>query len=193
MMKILVFASGRGSNARAIFNAIKDATLSNVEVLALVSDIADAPALKIAEEFGIKAVFIDPLRKGARFTEESEKHYIEFVEQHNPDLIVLAGFMRILPETFVSKFGLKTINLHPSLLPAYKGLDPIKRAFEANEKQSGCSIHWVSNELDGGAIIAQSPVDILSTDTLETLEEKVHKAEHKLMVEVIGNLSKNFS
>ncbi len=191
-MKILVFASGRGSNARAIFNAIKNSTLPNVQPLALVSDIADAPALDVAKEFGIKAVFIDPLRKGARFTDESEKHYIEFVEEHNPDLMVGAGCMRILPENFVGKFGSKTINLHPSLLPAYKGINPIKRAFDAGEKYSGCTIHWVSNELDSGAIIDQSPVEILSTDTLETLEEKVHKAEHKLMVKVIGELSKQF-
>ena len=191
-MKILVFASGRGSNARAIFQAINSNHLKNVAAIALVSDIADAPALDVANEFDVEAIYINPLRKGARFTEESENSYIEFVEKANPDLIVLAGFMRILPERFVAKFGSKTINLHPSLLPAYKGLDPIKRAFEAKEKQSGCTIHWVSNELDGGAIIAQSPVDILPTDTLETLEEKVHKAEHKLMIEVIGNLSKNF-
>ncbi|MBO5255501.1 MAG: phosphoribosylglycinamide formyltransferase [Opitutales bacterium] len=189
-MKILVFASGRGSNARAIFQAIKNNTLKDVTVSALVSDIADAPALNIAKQYDIDAVFLDPLRKGARFTEESENNYIDFVKKHNPELIVLAGFMRILPEKFVSKFGSKTINLHPSILPAYKGKDAIKRAFEAKEKQCGCTVHWVSNELDSGTIIAQSKVDIYESDTLESLESKVHSAEHKLLVSVIADFAK---
>ena len=189
-MKIIIFASGKGSNAKAVFDAIKNQSLKNVEVLALVSDIADAPALQIAKENNVEAVFIDPRRKGARFTEESERSYIDFIEKKNPDMLVLLGFMRILPEKFVEKFGNKTINLHPSLLPAYKGINPIKRAFEAGEKYSGCSIHWVSNELDSGTIIDQFPVEILPEYTLEMLEENVHQAEHKLMVKVIGELSK---
>ena len=190
-MKIIIFASGKGSNANAVFEAIKNKTLPNVEVLALVSDIADARVLEIAKNNGVEAVFIDPLRKGARFTEESENNYINFVEKHNPDMLVLLGFMRILPEKFVEKFGHKTINLHPSLLPKYKGLHPIQRAFEAGDSESGCSLHFVSNELDGGEIIAQSAVKITETDTLETLEEKVHTAEHKLVVATLKKLSKN--
>ena len=188
-MKIIIFASGKGSNAKAVFDAIKNQSLKNVEVLALVSDFADAPALQIAKENNVEAVFIDPLRKGARFTEESERSYIDFIEKKNPDMLVLLGFMRILPEKFVEKFGNKTINLHPSLLPKYKGLHPIQRAFEAGDEESGCSLHFVSNELDGGKIIAQSAVKIENTDTLELLEEKVHKAEHKLVVATLKSFS----
>ncbi len=188
-MKIIIFASGRGSNANAIFSAIENGTLKNVSVLSLVSDNKDATALEIAKKHSIEAVYLDPLRKGARFTPESEKAYIDFVEKKNPDLIVLAGFMRILPSNFVEKFGPKTINLHPSLLPAYKGKDAIKRAFEAGEKECGCSVHYLSNELDSGDLIAQKKVIINSSDTLESLEEKVHLAEHELLVSVIANLA----
>ncbi len=189
-MKVVIFASGRGSNANAIFDAVKSGILKNVSVSALVSDNKDAPALDIAENYGVKAVYLDPMRSGARFTAESEKVYIEFVENENPDLIVLAGFMRILPEKFVKKFGAKTINLHPSLLPAYKGKDSIKRAFEAGEKECGCSVHYVTEELDSGAIIAQKKVYVDADETLETLEAKVHLAEHELLVNVIANLTK---
>ncbi len=189
-MKVVIFASGRGSNANAIFSAVKNGKLKDVSISALVSDNKDAPALKIAENFGVKAVYLDPMRKGARFTPESEKTYIDFVEKENPDLIVLAGFMRILPADFVKKFGTKTINLHPSLLPAYKGINPIKRAFDAGEKECGCTVHYVTEELDSGAIIAQAKVSVDVDETLETLEAKIHLAEHELLVNVIANLSK---
>ncbi len=189
-MKILIFASGHGSNANAIFSAIKNGFLKNVETLALVSDIQDAPALEIARSYGTKAVFLDPLCKGARFTEESEKTYIEFVENQTPDLIVLAGFMRILPDTFVQKFGAKTINLHPSLLPAYKGKDAIKRVFEAGDAECGCTVHYVSKQLDSGEIIAQKKVYRAPNETLDSLETKVHAAEHELLVSVIADLAK---
>ena len=180
-MKIAIFASGRGSNAEAVLEAVKNGTLKNVEVAALVSDNPDARALEVAKKYGVKAVFIDPKRKGARFSEEGERAYADFTEKLAPDLIFLLGFMRIL-------FKGKILNLHPSLLPAYKGLTPIKRAFEAGEKRTGCTVHYVTAELDGGETIAQKTVEILPADTLETLEEKIHEAEHKLVVEVLAQI-----
>ena len=188
-MKLVILASGRGSNARAIMEAVKNGILKGTEISALISDNPDAPALGIAEEFGVKALFIDPMRKGARFTEESAQHYIDAIAAERPDLVVLAGFMRILPENFVSAFDGKTINLHPSLLPAYKGKDAIKRAFEAGEKFCGCSVHYVSTELDSGELIGQSMVEILPQDTLESLEAKVHRAEHALLVKTIADIA----
>lgn len=188
-MRLVILASGRGSNARAIMEAAKNGILKGTEISALISDNPDAPALEIAREFGVKALYVDPMRKGARFTEESAQRYIDCVAAENPDLVVLAGFMRILPENFVRAFDGKTINLHPSLLPAYKGKDAIKRAFEAGEKFCGCSVHYVSTELDSGELIGQSRVEILPQDTLESLEAKVHKAEHALLVKTIADIA----
>lgn len=188
-MNVLVFASGKGSNVRAILEAARKGLLPNVKIRAVASDNPGAPALQIAKEFGVEAAYIDPMRKGARFSPEGEMRYIEFAQKINPDLIVLAGFMRILPENFVEKFAGRAINLHPSLLPAYKGKDAIKRAFEAGEKTCGCTVHYVSNDLDGGEIIAQKKVDIDPADTLESLTEKVHRAEYALMADVLRKLS----
>lgn len=189
-MDVVIFASGQGSNAREILAAAGDGRLGGVKISAVVSDNPGAPALKIAESFGARAVYIDPMRKGARFSPEGEARYIDFIEKTKPDLIVLAGFMRILPEKFVENFSGIAINLHPSLLPAYKGKDAIKRAFEAGEKICGCTVHYISNELDGGEIIAQSRVEISPNDTLESLTEKVHSAERGLLLRVISDFSK---
>lgn len=190
-MKILIFASGYGSNAEAIMNATQaGGKLEGVEIAALASDNPDARALQVAKSRRIKAVYLNPERRGARFTPSSEKRYNDFVLSETPDLVVLAGFMRILPDSFVGLFGKKTINLHPSLLPAYKGKDSIKRAFEAGETKCGCTVHYVSSELDGGEIIAQREVEIAPSDTLETVEAKVHAAEHILLVDVVADIAK---
>ncbi len=157
------------------------------QVCALISDNPDAPALSIAKSFGVPAKYVDPMKKGARFSSAGEAAYLREMSAHSPDLVVLAGFMRILPDSIVAAFDGKMINLHPSLLPLYKGKDSIRRAFEAGEKRSGCSVHFVSGELDGGRLIAQKAVDILPTDTLETLEERVHKAEHELLPSVVAD------
>ena len=189
-MKILIFASGYGSNAEAIMNATQaGGKLEGVEIAALASDNPDARALQVAKSRHIKAVYLNPERRGARFTPSSEKRYNDFVLSEAPDLVVLAGFMRILPDSIVREFEGKMINLHPSLLPAYKGKDAIRRAFEAGEARGGCSVHFVSGELDGGKVIAQKAVDILPSDTLETFEGRVHAAEHALLVGVVSGFA----
>lgn len=188
-MRILILASGRGTNACAIIKAVKIGAIKASEVCAVISDIADAPVLGVEKDFGVAAKYIDPQRKGARFSEQGEIDYLNAMKEINPDLVVLAGFMRILPPSIVSEFKGKMINLHPSLLPLYKGKDAIKRAYEAGDKQCGCTVHFVSDELDGGRIIAQKAVAILPTDTLETLEQKVHEAEHELLPQVIADFA----
>ena len=187
-MKILILASGRGSNARAVMEAAASGKI-RAEVCALFSDVADVPALSIAREFSVPARFIDPGRPGARLSPEGEAAYIEAMREVRADLVVLAGFMRILPDSIVREFEGKMINLHPSLLPAYKGKDAIRRAFEAGEARGGCSVHFVSGELDGGKVIAQKAVDILPSDTLETFEGRVHAAEHALLVGVVSGFA----
>lgn len=187
-MKVLILASGRGSNARAVMEAVASGRI-RAEVCALFSDVADAPALSAAREFSVPARFIDPGRHGARLSSEGEAAYIEAMREVCADLVVLAGFMRILPDSIVREFDGKMINLHPSLLPAYKGKDAIRRAFEAREARGGCSVHFVSGELDGGRVIAQKAVDILPSDTLETFEERVHAAERGLLVGVVSDFA----
>ena len=187
-MKVLILASGRGSNARAVMEAAASGRI-RAEVCALFSDVADAPALSAAREFSGPARFIDPGRHGARLSSEGEAAYIEAMREVCADLVVLAGFMRILPDSIVREFEGKMINLHPSLLPAYKGKDAIRRAFEAREARGGCSVHFVSGELDGGRVIAQKAVDILPSDTLETFEERVHAAERGLLVGVVSDFA----
>lgn len=187
-MKVLILASGRGSNARAVMEAAVSGRI-RAEVCALFSDVADAPALSAAREFSVPARFIDPGRHGARLSSEGEAAYIEAMREVCADLVVLAGFMRILPDSIVREFEGKMINLHPSLLPAYKGKDAIRRAFEAREARGGCSVHFVSGELDGGRVIAQKAVDILPSDTLETFEERVHAAERGLLVGVVSDFA----
>lgn len=187
-MKVLILASGRGSNAHAVMEAAASGRI-RAEVCALFSDVADAPALSAAREFSVPARFIDPGRHGARLSSEGEAAYIEAMREVCADLVVLAGFMRILPDSIVREFEGKMINLHPSLLPAYKGKDAIRRAFEAREARGGCSVHFVSGELDGGRVIAQKAVDILPSDTLETFEERVHAAERGLLVGVVSDFA----
>lgn len=168
--------------------AVKDGKIA-AEVCALISDVENAPALAAAREFSVEPRFIDAGRKGARFSPEGEIAYLEGMRSYSPDLVVLAGFMRILPDPIVNAFSGKMINLHPSLLPMYKGKDSIRRAFEAGETRGGCTVHFVSSDLDGGKIIAQEPVEILPGDTREDFERRVHFAEHRLLVGVVSDFA----
>jgi len=188
-MRVVILASGRGSNAEAIFKASASGKLPRAEIAALISDKPDAPALAKAREHGIKALYIAPECGGAKFSESGAKAYIDTLRGLGVNLIVLAGFMRILPREFIAAFPNAIINLHPSLLPAFKGKDAIKQAFEYGVKICGCTVHYVSEDVDGGKIIAQKTVEILPEDTLETLTQKVHAAEHKLLPEVIRTIS----
>jgi len=188
-MNIVILASGRGSNAKRIFEVKKNGGLKNVEIKALLSDNPEAAALKIAEDFGIESRFVDTMRKGAFFNPEGTQNYINIIDSYNPDLIVLAGFMRILPVEFVEYYKDKIINLHPSLLPSFKGKHGILDAWNYGVKVSGCTVHYVNAELDAGKIIAQKVVPIEDNDTLESFEEKIHKAEYELLPKVIEDLS----
>lgn len=185
-MKLLVLASGKGSNARAVIESSKSGKLSGkIEVCALASDVQNCPAFEIAKSFGVESIFIDPQKSGALIDKNAVENYLKVFRKLSPDLILLAGFMRIIPEKIIEEFSGKIINLHPSLLPAFKGKNAIKQALDYGVKICGCSIHFVSPEVDGGKIISQKSVEILEADTLESLEEKVHKAERMLLIETL--------
>lgn len=127
--------------------------------------------------------------KSALISSEDSKTLCDAIEEFTPDLLILAGFMKILPAEFILRFNEKIINIHPSLLPSFKGKNAIRKAFDHGVKISGCTVHWVSEEVDQGKIIAQAPVRVMETDTYETLYQKIQAAEHVLLPTVISNLS----
>lgn len=187
---VVILGSGRGSNAKALLQAQKAKKLGTADILAIVSDVEDSGILGLGQKFAVPAIYLPPGRKGSRLSPEAEATYIERIGSFSPSLIVLAGFMRILSKNFIRAFDGKIINLHPSLLPSFKGCDGIRQAFDAGVKITGCSVHWVTDELDDGPIIDQKEIHIGESDTLEILETNVHIAEHQLLPDVIARLSK---
>jgi phosphoribosylglycinamide formyltransferase-1 len=187
-MNIVILGSGRGSNAEAILKAQAAGQLGKARVVQIFSDHRDAGILAHGERFGVPARFLDPGVFKTKFDEPGETRYIEEITRLQPGLVVLAGFMRILKPRFIDAFAGKIINLHPSLLPSFAGLDGIGQAWRRGVKITGCTVHYVTAEVDGGPIIDQSAVRIESSDTLESLAAKVHAAEHALLPAVIARL-----
>jgi len=187
---IVILGSGRGSNADALLKAESKKQLGLAKIAAIVSDQEDAGILKLGQKHAVPAIYIDPQRTGGRLSEEAEQAYIERIQSFSPRLIVLAGFMRIITAPFIEAFEGRIINLHPSLLPSFPGLDGIKQAFEHGVKITGCTVHWVTADLDAGPIIDQKEVHIEESDTQEMLAKKIHIAEHRLLPEVVSRLSK---
>lgn len=190
-MRIVILGSGRGSNAEAILKAQQAGQLGRGKVVQIFSDKPDAGILKLGERFGVPANFLDPAPFKTKLDGAGEQHYIAAILSCQPDLIVLAGFMRVLKMPFISKFEGKIINLHPSLLPSFPGLDGIGQAFRRGVKIAGCTVHYVTLEVDGGPIIDQAAVRIDPADTLETFAEKIHAAEHALLPATIARLSES--
>ena len=187
---IVILGSGRGSNAEALLKAEASKKLGAAKIAAVISDHEDAGILALGQKFKVPAIYIDPKRKGGYLSEEAEQAYIERIESFSPKLIVLAGFMRILRKPFIDAFGGRVINLHPSLLPSFKGASGIKDAYEYGVKLTGCTVHWVTSDLDAGPIVDQKEVRIEDSDTLDHLAKKVHIAEHQLLPDVVARLSK---
>lgn len=188
-MRIVILGSGRGSNADAILQAQQAGKLGRARVVQIYSDRADAGILALGPKYGVPADFLDAAPYKTKLDGEAEQHYIAAILACQPDLIVLAGFMRVLKLPFLLRFEGRIINLHPSLLPSFPGLDGIGQAFRRGVKITGCTVHYVTPEVDGGPIIDQAAVRVEPTDTLETLAARVHAAEHALLPAVIAQLS----
>ncbi len=188
-MRIVILGSGRGSNAEAILEAQQAGRLGRAKVVQIFSDRADAQILTLGPRFGVPATFLDAAPFKTKLDGDGEQHYIAAILACRPDLIVLAGFMRVLKLPFLSRFEGRIINLHPSLLPSFPGLDAIGQAFRRGVKITGCTVHEVTLDVDGGPIIDQAAVRIDDDDTLESLAAKVHEAEHRLLPGVIARLS----
>lgn len=187
---IVILGSGRGSNAEALLKAEKSKKLGAAKITAVFSDVEDARILSLGQKFAVPAIYVDPGKKGAFLTEEAEDVYIERIQTFSPKLIVLAGFMRILSEKFLKAFDGQVINLHPSLLPSFKGATAIKDAYDFGVKLTGCTVHWVTPELDAGPILDQKEIRIEKSDTLDLVEKNMHFAEHCLLPDVVARLSK---
>ncbi len=188
-MKVVILGSGRGSNAEAILLAQEAGQLGRARVVQILSDKPDAGILALGERFGVTAAYVDPAPFKTKLEGAGEERFIAAIRAGGADLIVLAGFMRVLKPAFLAAFAGKIINLHPSLLPAFPGLDGIGQAWRRGVKYAGCTVHGVTAEVDGGPIIEQAIVRIEATDTLESLTEKIHVAEHALLPKVIAELS----
>ena len=189
-MRVVILGSGRGSNAQALLVAQQEGRLGDARVVQIFSDRAEAPILTLGGRFGVPAQFLDPGPFKTKFDDAGEARYIEAIRKCAADLIILAGFMRILKPGFIEAFPQGIINLHPSLLPSFPGLDAIGQAWRIGAKVTGCTVHRVTSEVDGGPIIDQATVQIVPEDTLETLEAKVHAAEHALLPAVVARLSR---
>ncbi len=188
-MRVVILGSGRGSNAEAILQAQADGRLGSARVAQIFSDQPQAGILALGPKFGVPADHVDPAPYKTKLDGAAEEHYITAITACQPDLIVLAGFMRVLKLPFLTAFDGKVINLHPSLLPSFPGLDAIGQAWRRGVKITGCTVHRVTPDVDAGPILDQAAVRVEDGDTLETLTQKVHAAEHALLPAVIARLS----
>lgn len=189
-LKLAIFISGRGSNMNAIHEACKSPEYP-AEISVVLSNRPEAAGLKIAEAAGIPTEIID--HKSYEIREDFEGEIEERLQNYGFDLIVLAGFMRILTSSFVEKWPDQIINIHPSLLPNYKGINTHKRAIEDGKTEGGCTVHFVNPDLDSGPIIAQRQVPILPNDTPKTLAKRVLIQEHILYPEAIKMLTSSIA
>ena len=180
MKNIVVLISGRGSNFVAIAQACEreNWAAEGIRISLVLSNRPDAAGLDRAKEMGIETAVVD--HKAFDTREAFERAMIEIIDKHNPDVVVLAGFMRVLTPVFVDHYEGKILNIHPALLPLFKGLDTHNRALQAGVRVHGCTEHFVSSELDGGAIIGQAVVPVLASDDADTLAHRGLRFEHIL-------------
>ncbi len=186
MMKAVILISGNGSNLQSI---IDHSDSIDLQISAVISNNKNAYGLKRAKIADIETHFIDPIKFNTK--ENFDQELIKIIDSHGIELVVLAGYMRILTPLFVDHFSGKILNIHPSLLPKYPGLETHKKAIHSSDKQHGATVHFVNEKLDGGPIISQAVVNIEATDTELTLAAKVLDQEHVLYPKVIHWYTQN--
>ena len=190
-LPIGIVGSGKGSNCRAILERIRSADLA-AEARLVISDVLDAPILDIAREFGVANAYLPPGRFRTRLEPAIEEQLVKMLRDAGVELVVLAGFMRVLHEPMLKAFPRRIINIHPSLLPKFPGLESWKQAFIAGETVTGCTVHYVDEEIDHGRILAQKEVRILPNDTAESLHARIQVLEHELYPAVIAEFCKRY-
>ena len=180
-----ILGSGKGSNCRAVLEQISVGNLK-AEARLVVSDVFDAGILDIAREFGVANVYLPPGKFRTRLEPNVEMELVRLLKEDGVELVVLAGFMRLLKEPMLEAYPGRIINIHPSLLPKFPGIESWKQALEAGEKITGCSVHYVDAGIDSGEIIARRKVPVLPGDTPESLHARIQVAERALYPEVIA-------
>ena len=187
-----ILGSGKGTNCRAILESIKSGALA-AEVRVVISDVFDAPILDIAGEFSILNAYLPPGRFHTRLEPQAEIELVRMLRDAGVELVILAGFMRVLKAPMLQAFRRRILNIHPSLLPKFPGLDAWKQALAAGETVTGCTVHYVDEKIDHGDIIAQREVAILPNDTAESLHARIQIAEHALYPAVISEMCQKLS
>jgi phosphoribosylglycinamide formyltransferase-1 len=184
MVNIGILGSGKGSNCRAILRSIRDSKL-DAKATVVISDVLEASILEIAGEFGVPNAYLPPGHFRTRLEPIVEEQLVEMLRNAGAEVVVLAGFMRVLKEPMLAAFPRRIVNIHPSLLPKFPGLEAWKQALAANEKWTGVTVHYVDARVDHGDIILQREVPILPGDTPESLHARIQEAEHVLYPEAL--------
>lgn len=182
-MRVGILISGRGSNMEALADAVKEGRVPGAEIAVVVSDQPSAAGRMRARDRGLKTALVE--RKGLTRAEH-EREMISVLRGHGVELVCLAGYMRLLSPCFIDEFRARILNVHPSLLPAFPGLDAQRQAIEHGVKVSGCTVHFVDETLDGGPIITQRAVPVLDSDTPETLSARILREEHRAYPEALA-------
>ena len=190
-LPIGILGSGKGSNCRTILERIRSGDLA-AEARLVVSDVLDAPILDMAREFGVANAYLPPGRFRTRLEPETEEQLVRMLRDAGVELVVLAGFMRVLHEPMLKAFPRRIINIHPSLLPKFPGLEAWKQALISGETVTGCTVHYVDEQIDHGKILAQKEVVILPNDTAESLHARIQVLEHEVYPAVIAEFCKGY-
>ena len=190
-LPIGILGSGKGSNCRTILERIHSRELV-AEARLVVSDVLNAPILDIAGEFGVPNAYLPPGRFRTRLEPEIEEQLVKMLRDAGAELVVLAGFMRVLHEPMLKAFPRRIINIHPSLLPKFPGLEAWKQALAAREAMAGCTVHYVDEKIDHGQILAQREVTILPNDTPDSLHARIQALEHEVYPAVIAELCEKY-
>ncbi|MDX6444831.1 MAG: phosphoribosylglycinamide formyltransferase 1 [Blastocatellia bacterium] len=181
--RIAILISGRGSNMIALAEAVREGRLPNAEVMVVISDQPNAPGLAKAKDLGIDTLLIERRRRPRT---EHDHEIVVALQARNIDLVCLAGYMRLLSPAFIAAYRGRILNIHPSLLPLFPGLDAQRQALKHGAKVSGCTVHFVDETLDGGPIIEQRVVPVHDDDTVESLSARILEEEHKLYPEAVA-------
>ena len=187
-----ILGSGKGSNCRAILERIQSGDLA-AEARLVVSDVLDAPILDLAREFGVANAYLPPGRFRTRLEPEREEQLVQMLRDAGVELVVLAGFMRVLHEPMLKAFPRRIINSHPSLLPKFPGLEAWKQALTAGETVTGCTVHYVDEQIDHGKILAQKEVIILPNDTAESVHARIQALAHELYPSIIEEFCRKYN
>jgi phosphoribosylglycinamide formyltransferase 1 len=188
-LKLGVLGSGKGSNFRAIADAIARGEL-DAEARIVIADVPDAGILALARERGIRADYVFPGRFRTKFEPEAEQEVVSLLREEGVELVVLAGFMRMVKAPLLEAFPRRIINIHPSLLPAFPGLEAWTQALAAGVPETGCTVHYVDAGMDTGEILAQRRVPVLPGDTEATLHARIQEQEHQIYPQVIAQLAR---